>query len=271
LLSVFVCHPERLCYSGALEQWMYGNGVNRGRSAVPPGIEVRHDHAAIQRALNNFRTLIRHLRDAPELNPMTVQEMVRRYGARDEHVSRIELAELARRAVANREIVIGETASAAEALLGFAESLTQLAGGFLLPENVTRFDVLGPTEPPPLVPELPALTPHQLASLAQQVLSSARQTGHLPDAVSVDGRRLGLGSIFGVLAEAYDAACRGDQVFTGAHQTAVWPRYPAPAVPLGERLRVCEEDPLMRPGLSTDAIARHTRLQTWTLKPAQRR
>src|SRR5215472_4819826 len=28
LLVVFVCHPERLCYSGALEQWLYGNGVN---------------------------------------------------------------------------------------------------------------------------------------------------------------------------------------------------------------------------------------------------
>ena len=37
LLVVFVCHPERLCYSGPLEQWQYGNGVNHGRAKRPTG------------------------------------------------------------------------------------------------------------------------------------------------------------------------------------------------------------------------------------------
>jgi hypothetical protein len=40
---------------------------------------------------------------------------------------------------------------------------------------------------------------------------------------------------------------------------------------LGEIRRLCLEDPLVRPGPSTDAAALHARLQTWTLKPAQRR
>ena len=130
---------------------------------------------------------------------------------------------------------------------------------------------LGPVDAPPLVPELPGLSPGQLFTLANDLRRAASQTGHLPAAVTVDGQPRGLGSLYGVLAEAYLAATRGDLPTTSRVSTAVWPRYPAGAVALGERQRLCEEDPLVRPGLSTDAIALHTRLQTWTLKPAQRR
>jgi hypothetical protein len=88
LLVVFVCHPERLCYSGPLEQWQYGNGVNHGPAGVPAGIEKRRSRAEVDRALVNFRTVIRYLRDTPGLEPITTREMMKRYGRQASHLSR---------------------------------------------------------------------------------------------------------------------------------------------------------------------------------------
>src|SRR5262249_37944134 len=247
------------------------DGVNHDRAAVPPGVEVRRSRAEIERALANVRALVRYLRDAPGLEPITVRELVRRYGRQDASGSRAELTAVATRALSTHELVIGESASAAETLLGFAESLAHLARGSSLPEAVARRDVLGPVEAPPLVPELPAPSSTQLVTLAHEVLRVAGQTGHLPAAVAVNGCRVGLGALYGAFAEAYLAAGQGEATSAPGIPTAVWPRHPAGAVALGERQRWCEEDPLVRPGLSTDAIALHARLQTWTLKPAQRR
>jgi hypothetical protein len=270
-LTVFVCHPERLCYAGPLELWLYGNGANHGRAAVSPTAETRRSRVEIERALANFRSLVCYLRDTPGLEPMTVRDTVRRYGQQETRISRAALADIAAQAVAQRQIVIGETASAAESLLGFAESLTLLGGDRPLPETVARHDVLGPLDAPPLAPEVDSLSTTLVTTLARSLLQVAKEAGHLPAELSVDGRRIGLGSLYGAFAEAYLVSETGTLRPTGRFVATVWPRYPALGVALGERQRLCEEDPLVRPGLSTDALARHARLQTWTLKPAQRR
>ena len=83
-------------------------------------------------------------------------------------------------------------------------------------------------------------------------------------------QRIGLGTGFAVLAESYALAHAGRLVKTGALPLTPWPRYPEGAVGLGEAQRLCEEDPLVRPGLSTEAAALQARLQSWTLKPAIR-
>ena len=270
-LSVFVCHPERLCYAGPIELWLYGNGANHGRAAVPPTVETRRSRGEIERALANFRSLVCYLRDAPGLEPMTVRDTVRRYGQQEEHISRDTLTAIATRAVFERQIVIGETASAAESLLGFAELLALLGSDRPLPETVARHDVLGPLDAPPLAPEVDSLSTTQVTTLAASLLQTAKESGHLPGELSVDGRCIGLGSLYGVFAEAYLVAETGTRDTTSRFAATVWPRYPAQGIALGERQRLCEEDPLVRPGLSTDTLARYARLQTWTLKRAQRR
>ena len=269
LLVVFVCHPERLCYAGPLERWQYGNGRNHGRAAVPPGVEVRRSRAEIERALANVRALLCCLRDTPGLEPATVAEVVRRYGRQAATIERAELAESARRALDERQIVIGTTASAAETLLAFADAVLQLAAGGILPPALARRDVLGPLTPPPLAPELPALDLTRLVTLARELVTTSAATGHLPAALPVDGNTVGLSSLYGALAAAYHRAAQGNLAATEQFPLDAWPRYPALATALGERQRLCAEDPLVRPGLSTEAAVLHTQLQTWTLKPAR--
>jgi hypothetical protein len=276
VLVVFVCHPERLCYSGALEQWQYGNGGNHGLSAVPKGVEQRRSKADIARGLENFRTVIRYLRDHPELEVITTADMARRYGRQDVRVRRPDLAEVARDAVARRVVPVGGRLSAADALLGFAASIAESAstdggrpdgeGAPPLPETVERLDALGPTEVPPLAPGVPVVDASDVNELARGLLRFARETGYLPSALPLRGHTLGLGSVYGALATTY-ARAGGD---AGAIELGVWPRYPELGLGMGACHRLCTEDPLVRPGLSTDAAATHAQLQTWTLKAAMR-
>lgn len=271
LLVVFTCHPERLGYSGPLEQWYYGNGINRGPAGLPSGWEVRRTRGEIQRALANFRRLICYLRDAPGLEPITVREMVQRYGQPAEEMTGVELARLAQRALAEHVIPLGETISPAEALLGFSEVLARSVEGGQRPVKVKRLDVLGPLEVPPLVPEIAWISSTQLLTSARELLATTGQTGHLPGALRIDGQLCGLGTLFGAFARAFlQVWTDGIQGLGDGMDLAVWPRYPELATAIGERQRVCIEDPLVRPGLSTDAAALHSRLQTWTLKPASR-
>ncbi|HEY3058275.1 MAG TPA: hypothetical protein VGL99_04795 [Chloroflexota bacterium] len=266
LLVVFVCHPERLCYSGPLEQWQYGNGANHGTAGVPRGVEKRRSRQQIDRALHNFRTVIRYLRDTPGLEPITTRQMTKRYGQQASHLSRRDLASVAREALETRRIPVGGTLSAADTVLGFAQAIAQRSETGSLPERVARVDALGPIEPPPLAPELPALSNSDLVVLAQSLVSQARATGHLPASLDVAGRRVGLGSLYGALAAAYHT----DQVAAAHIALEAWPRYPEMGTALGNCHRLCTEDPLVRPGLSTDATALHAQLQTWTLKSATR-
>lgn len=271
LLVVFVCHPERLCYTGPIEQWQYGNGRNHDPASVPPDVEKRRSRSETDRALVNLRSLVRYLRDAPGLEPTTVREVARVYGTQVETISRGELADLAATSVGQGRIPIGARVSAAELLVGFAESMARFGRDGHLPSMVARRDVLGPTESSPLAPEVSRVELARLATIADDLLAIVKETGFLPASLAIDGRTVGLGSLYGAFATAYLRIARGEGAAdaTGVALDA-WPRYPEPAVALGEQYRLCVEDPLVRPGLSTEAIAHHARLQTWTLKPARR-
>jgi hypothetical protein len=271
LLVVFVCHPERLCYSGALEQWRYGNGINHGPDAVPPGVERRRAPAEIARSLANFRATVRYLRDTPGLAPITVRELNQRYGHQSATISRTELAQLAGEALRSRQIPIGQDLSAAETLVGFADSLVHHAQTGGLPSRLPRRDVLGPVTSPPLAPDPPGLSAADVVQHARELVRAVGDSGQLPAALRRNGQAIGLGSLYGTFAETYRDLAAGGALPADGLTLAVWPRYPAYALPLGERQRLCLEDPLIRPGLSTDAAAEQARLQTWTLKPAQRR
>jgi hypothetical protein len=149
-----------------------------------------------------------------------------------------------------------------------AESVSQYSRSGQLFAAIPRRDVLGPLTSPPLAPATSTLGVGDVIALADDLLSTASETGHLPAALRAAGAEIGLGSIYGVLAAGYVAARHGS--LATEFTVDVWPRYPRLATALGEQHRLCVEDPLVRPGLSTDAAALHARLQSWTLKPAQR-
>ena len=166
LLVVFTCHPERLGYSGPLEQWRYGNGQNHAIARTPPDAEVRRSRAEVERALVNFRRLVRYLRDTPGLVPTTVRDVVRRVERPVARIPTVDLLALAEVAARDRQIEIGPTLSAADTIVGLAEALVDAESNGRLPESVARLDILGPLTAPPLVPE-PAGVARPAASRAR--------------------------------------------------------------------------------------------------------
>jgi hypothetical protein len=234
---------------------------------VPPGAEVRRDRAEVERALSNFRTLVRYLRDGPELEPTTVAALARRWGRQLATVPQDALVAAAEETLRTQQIAVGPASafSPAELLLGWADGL--VAG--MARDRTPRRDVLGPAEAPPLAPERPFLSSSQVVGLAREIVAYGEVNGRLPPALPLDGAPVGLGVLYGALARAYLALVREgappDEI-----ELDLWPRYPAVAVGLDREFRRCAEDPLARPGLSTDALALQGRLQSWTLKAAMR-
>ncbi|MBI2941559.1 MAG: hypothetical protein HYY04_14085 [Chloroflexi bacterium] len=269
LLSVFLCHPERLVYPEPVTRWRYADGQNcpdhTWQHLVTPVCRSRDE---IGRALANFRQLVRALRGYPDVVPITVAELARRYGHEPAWVRRSNLLEAAERAAQKREIVLGPPLSPAEAVVGWAQSLVQWQESGELPERLPHPTVLGPPAAPSACPAREALAPAEVITLGKALAREVNASGHLPADLTVGGARLGLGSAYGALAQAYRDVARGQ--VRAATGLSAYPRYPALAAPLARLARSVEELPTVRPGLGTDRLALYTRLLTWTLKPAAR-
>jgi hypothetical protein len=121
---------------------------------------------------------------------------------------------------------------------------------------------------PNACPERDALAADDVAALGRALLDAAHETGYLPADLRLAGAAVGLGSAYGALAQAYARAHGGREM--GAVRLEVFPRYPAFGAVLARTARSVEDSPMVWPGLGTDRLALHTRLQTWTLKPATR-
>jgi hypothetical protein len=98
------------------------------------------------------------------------------------------------------------------------------------------------------------------------VLGHVERTGHLPAMLGEPLARVGVNHLYRALAEAYVAACAGTKPATVRLR---WMRrYPALAEPIGMQYVRDVEGHLMDPDCDVDALYRHGKLQTWTLKPA---
>src|SRR5207248_1964059 len=129
-----ICHPERLICPEPVTRQRYADGENRPE---PPPDPVhppwRRTDAEIQRALGNFRMLIRALRDMPGARLVTVGDLVARFGAQPATLPRDDLSTIAVQATEHAEIVLGGPISPAEALIGWAESIARWSETGVLP------------------------------------------------------------------------------------------------------------------------------------------
>jgi hypothetical protein len=136
-----------------------------------------------------------------------------------------------------------------------------------LPPEVVRRDVMGPTRNLLWYPEALAYTWQEIVERAREVLDHDAATGHLPALLGPDGARVGINHLYRAFAETVVAIGKGDAPASVALRPM--PRYPDIAQEIGVRyLRIAEGD-LLHPDLDVDALYRHGKLQTWTLKPAQ--
>lgn len=249
------------------------NGRNMPRERWEEFLPEFKTEEEMRRARDNYRKLVRYIREHPDLEVKTVAE-VRELYAQKSRIHRDELWDTARRAVSEGEVLPGSYFSAGEVLLAWAESVRTFVSEGKLPESLERRDISGPVSDPLRTPELPLtcywLGWEELLSVADVLIKHTRSTGHLPAWVALEeGRRIGLGSAYEAMAKAYLRLAEG-KVPDRIPLEKFAPKYPPAAAELDGEVRKSLYGGVryIKPDINLDRITRHIRLQCWTLKPA---
>ncbi len=265
-VTVFGCHPVQVMARDWLEHYTLGSGRQRTPQELGWLYRVKGRQEE-PRAQANFRRLCQFLKDHPDLEVVGMEEAARRFGGQPDQVDRDALVAYTLSLADRREIGFHPTFSPAELLLAMAEALVAAGVAGDLPEVVPRRAVLGPVALPVVARGLEWITHAELREACQDLLGHAQATGHLPANVAVRGERVGIGQLAMTAARAYSAQARYDRYEQLALMEA--PRYPALAYELDAWVRRCIGDHWAMPlGFSCETLAQHTRLQTWTMKPA---
>jgi hypothetical protein len=266
-MTMFLYHPQRLHLIEFIDHFWAPNGVN-----IPPerwgqqGQPRRYTAEQTATACANFRRLVRWIRDDGRLNPITVRELVARYGHQPVCITSDEVLAAAREVARARAPQLHARFSPAELLLGMIEAVLMFERNGAFPPQVPRHEVLGPIENPIIEPELRRCTWSHLVALAEKTRSQVHNTGGLPANLGPMFERIGINHLYVALAESIPLLASGQLVDEITFRRT--PRCPPHAEEIGRRfLEICEGE-LVDPGLNTDALYRYGKLQTWTLKPA---
>jgi hypothetical protein len=270
VLVLHPCHPVKTYTLDWIDNYITPNGVNVPPEQWParPGPGLRSP-AQMELAMRNFRRLAQFIRRHARLNVLSLPEATAKYGRLPAEIGRVDLLAAAQRACALDEVAIQERDSPAEVIMGWAGALLAYAGQGHLPETLPRSEVLGPLEDPLIIPEERGeLGWPALLDLAAALQAAAGVSGHLPANLSLPGgARVGLGSLYRALAEAYLLTAQAAQP---PETVTLMPfdRQPRIGPAIGRRYAQIAESPLVAPNLNADRLYRLGKLQTWTLAPA---
>ncbi len=265
-VNIFGCHPVQVMARGWIERYCMAGGKTRTPEQVGfrYGVRGPDDEA---RAKANFRRLCEFIRDHDALESVGIAEAAKAFMTQPADITRDELTAWAEEVADAGKVVLHRTFSPAELLTGIAESLVAAGADGQLPDAVDRRDVLGPKDVPTIGPEVATVTHADLLDLAAQAAGVVKESRHLPGNMTISAGRVGLGQLCVLAARAYLAQSRHEKpAALNVPQTA---RYPEIAGDIDRRVQYAiHEHWPYDPDMSSELIARHARLQTWTLKPA---
>lgn len=264
--GLFVCHPTRLRYK---EFWDILN-FRHGQNTPPTDYRFapRRSDNEYQTSLRNLRRMVWAVRDLPGIEIMGTGALNQRFGGENAPVAWTAIQQLAQ-AVADSPTlgVSNPVASPAQTLDLLARAALRLAGGSP-PAFLPSRTALGPAEPPPIL-EKPLTLPAQAAvALCRALVQHIDTTGHLPTRLHDAAVPLGPGALLRGLAVALPTWEQQGQV--GEITLLPGTEEPESAAPWAARW-IDEAVPRWgphRPDLRVDQLSLHTRLQSWSLKPA---
>lgn len=265
-IHLFGAHPSRVLSRGFLETRCLAGGRNRPVEEVGFLYGVL-DAEAEERAKANFRKVCEFIRDHPALECKGITELAEAFSSQPANVTRDEMTSHAQEMTLKRRILLHRTFSPAELLTGMAESLVAAGADGHLPDAVERRNVMGPAEIPTIGPEVSSVSHAVLLRLCRETAGHVMETGHLPGNLRIDGNRIGIGQLAILAARAYAAQSRYDRHAVLDMDADV--RYPSVAWNVDAKVRrIVHEEGRFDPDMGSDKLAKHARLQTWTLKPA---
>ncbi len=265
-LNLFGGHPTRFRYT----QFWDATNFSRGQNTAPQDYRPapRKDDSTYATGLRNLRALLDSVRRLPGVTMTSVRALNHRYALENGPLGWQPVLSLAQ-SVADSDTIRTDdpVASPAQALDVFARALLRLDGGAPPPAHLMLRTVRGPTAAPAALTAPLSLPQAEVTALCRALVAAVDATGHLPTALSAGGVPVGPGPLLKVLAAALVGAARG----VAPDRLSVRPGAEEPAVAAALVENLYGALPGWPPhvaDLRLDLLALHTRLQSWSLKPA---
>jgi len=264
-IGIFAAHPTRLRYTIFWDKLNY----DRGQNTAPTDYRFspRRTDEEYTASLRNLRRMILAVRDLPGVEIISTRALNHRFALENGPVAWSNIHHLAQ-AIADSNTISAENplASPAQALDLLARAIVRLADG-APPVHLLLRTVLGPTDPPPALAESITVTPEIGLALCRHLTHHVSQTGHLSTSLAANDMQIGPGALLRRLARTYLELDQGRLPDRIIFQPG--PEEPALAARLAEEIyRQLPTWPPHSPDLKLDQLALHTRLQSWSLKPA---
>ncbi len=265
-LGLFAGHPTRFRYTIFWDQLNFAKGHNTAPDAYR--FAPRRDDGAYAVGLRNLRRMLFAVRDLDGVHLASVRSLNRRFALQTGTIAWADLRRVAQ-TVADSESIMAEDsqASPAQKLDLLARAVVRRAGGADAPAHLLLRNVLGPMTAPRVLQDHVTVERATATALCGELVRYVDTSGHLPASLTVNEVALGPGSLLRMAAAlflAHDDGVTGSAVTlqSGAEE-------PAGAAGLADRLY---DDlpgwPPHDPDLRLERLALHTRLQSWSLKPA---
>jgi hypothetical protein len=265
-LGLFAAHPTRLRYTVFWDALNYVDGeqTNPREYRFAP----RRDDETYRTGLQNLRRTILSVRDLPGVQIVSTRALNNRFELGTGPIAWPKVCRLAQ-ATADSDIIRTEDplASPAQTLDVLARGILRLANGATAPMHLPLRMVLGPIDPPPTLGAPVTVSAREGIDLCRRLVRHIAETGHLPTSLPVDDMAVGPAPLLRAVAVAFLELDRGRTpgemtLQTGTEESAI-------AAQLANR--IYQEFlgwPPHPPDLRLDQLALHTRLQSWSLKPA---
>jgi len=265
-LGLFAGHPTRFRYTVFWDELNFSRGQNL--AADKYRFAPRRDDAEYVVGLGNLRRMLLAVRDLPGVEMIPIRALNNRFALETDVVAWADLRRLAQNAMDNKGIdAENPIASPAQTLDVLARAVLRLVHGGALPAHLILRRVLGPVAPWPPLSESVAIDRDLSVVFCRTLVSHIDVTGHLPTSLTVDGVTLGPGPLLRGIAALYFETSRGSPcdwmtLEPGAEEPSI-------ASQLARELHQHLPNwPPHRTDLRLDNLALHTRLQSWSLKPA---
>jgi len=267
VVAFFGCHP---CKVRTEQFWdfNYYEGANPALSECKaPDLRPLE---SMETAKKNFRRLMEFLKSQENIRITTFNDLMERFSYQHDYIAREDLQVYAETILSQKCIVIDSDFSPAEMFSALVVSLTEYARTGEIPKKSERESPLGPMQMPETMPAISEISNVQAFVLVGEAYNWIRDRGYLPSGFKVGEGNIGTGSLLALFGDIYLDVLSGEP----KESYAILPFDPYPRENeqnIISEVEGCKSWPVHRPDLDMTHLVYLTKLQLWTLKPAQER
>ena len=266
MMAFFANHPSKV---RSIQFWdiNYYRGANPGPDQwVTPELRPLE---SMQTAQKNFRRLIQYLKNRDDIELTTYRELIGRFSFQKDEISKDELGEIARRILKENGAVIDDFYAPTEIFSALAGALNHYMVEQELPEQIRIQRPFGPLEMPIIDPEFESVSSSEALELSKKALEYIKNTNQLPFVLHHQDKLIGTGSLLALFCELY--AKIQDSNLPDQIATVSFEAYPSfNEENIISEVASCKGWPVHREDLDMSHLVEMTKLQLWTLKPANK-